>query len=83
MFAGIGTDQPGRTIAVGRDGRVVYAEGFGAARLEPRRPMTTDTVVDIGSTSKQFTATAVLLLADRGKIDLDARLSRYRPDLTH
>lgn len=43
--------------------------------------MTVDTVVDVGSVSKQFTATAILLLAERGAVDLDAPLSTYLPDL--
>jgi CubicO group peptidase (beta-lactamase class C family) len=72
---------PGCTIAVARDGAVVFAEAYGAAKLEPLTPMTTDTVVDIGSTSKQFTATSILLLADRGRIDLDAPIATYMSDL--
>ena len=74
-------DEPGCTVAVGRDGAVVFAEAYGAARLDPFEPMTVDTVVDIGSVSKQFTATAILLLAERGMVDLDAPLSTYLPDL--
>lgn len=81
LFAGVGPDDPGCTYAVGRDGRVVDAGAVGAARLDPREPMTTATVVDIGSTSKQFTATAVLLLAERGDVALDAPLARYLPGL--
>lgn len=81
LFAGVGSDDPGCTYAVGRDGRVVAAGAVGAARLDPLEPMTPETVVDIGSTSKQFTATAVLLLAQRGQVELDAPLSRYLPGL--
>ena len=65
----------------GGDGQVVFAEAYGAARLDPLEPMTVDTVVDIGSVSKQFTATAILLLAERGLVDLDASLATYLPDL--
>jgi CubicO group peptidase (beta-lactamase class C family) len=81
MFAPITADMPGCTVAASRGGEVVFAEAFGAARLDPTAPMTTDSVVDIGSTSKQFTATAVLLLASRGSIDLDAPLSSVLADL--
>ncbi|HEX3088117.1 MAG TPA: serine hydrolase domain-containing protein, partial [Ilumatobacteraceae bacterium] len=81
LFKKLSAGEPGCTVAVGRDGTVVFAEAYGAARLDPLEPMTVDTVVDIGSVSKQFTATAVLLLAERGKIDLDAPLSTYLPDL--
>jgi CubicO group peptidase (beta-lactamase class C family) len=81
VFAGLRGDDPGCTVAVGRGGAVVFAEAYGAARLDPFEPMTVDTVVDIGSVSKQFTATAILLLAERGAVDLDAPLSTYLPDL--
>ena len=81
MFASITPDMPGCTVAASRGGEVVFAEAVGAARLDPAVPMTTDTVVDIGSTSKQFTATAVLLLAERGEVDLDAPLSSVLDDL--
>jgi len=75
MFTSITPDLPGCTVAASRGGQVVYAEAFGAARLDPLEPMTTATIVDIGSTSKQFTATALLLLAQRGEVDLDAAVS--------
>ncbi len=81
MFAPITADVPGCTVAASRGGEVVFAEAFGAARLDATVPMTTDTVVDIGSTSKQFTATAVLLLVGRGELDLDAPLSSVLLDL--
>ena len=81
LFADLHGDDPGCTVAVGRDGAVVFAEAYGAARLDPFEPMTVDTVVDIASVSKQFTATAILLLAERGAVDLDAPLSTYLPDL--
>ena len=81
VFEEVQSDDPGCTVAVGRDGEVVFAEAYGAASLDPLEPMTVDTVVDIASTSKQFTATAILLLAQRGAIDLDAPLATYLPDL--
>ncbi len=81
LFASITAKTPGCTVAVSRDGEVQFAEAYGASRLGPRRAMTPKTVVDIGSTSKQFTATAVLLLARQGRIDLDATVSTYLPSL--
>lgn len=81
LFAGVAADHPGCTVAVSRQGQVVFAEAYGASRLEPLTPMDTDTVVDIGSTSKQFTATAILLLHERGFVDLDAPVWTYLPDL--
>jgi CubicO group peptidase (beta-lactamase class C family) len=81
IFEPLAADDPGCTIAVGRGGEVVYAEAFGAARLDPLEPMTTETIVDIGSTSKQFTANAILLLAEAGEIGLDDVLAEHLPDL--
>lgn len=81
LFASVATDDPGCTVAVARDGEIVFAKAYGAARLDPLEPMTTETVVDIGSTSKQFTATSILLLTERGDVDLDAALATYVPGL--
>jgi CubicO group peptidase (beta-lactamase class C family) len=81
LFASITATTPGCTVAVSREGEVQFAEAYGASRLGPRRAMTPATVVDIGSTSKQFTATAVLLLARQDRIDLNATVSTYLPSL--
>lgn len=77
FFASIGDDSPGCTVAVARDGRIVWSEAFGAAKLDPLTPMTTATVVDIGSTSKQFTASAVGLLVIEGDVDLNEPIATY------
>lgn len=77
LFEGIDPQGPGCSVAVSRSGEIVYAEAWGLADLDAGTPMTTDTVVDIGSTSKQFTATAALLLVERGDLDLDAPVSAY------
>ena len=76
-FARVSPGDPGCSIAVSRDGEVVFAEAYGAALVETGEPMTTETPVDVGSVSKQFTATAIALLAERGQVDLDASVSRY------
>jgi CubicO group peptidase (beta-lactamase class C family) len=80
MFADITDDDPGCSVAVARNGKVVFAEAYGAASLNPTVPMTTESLFDIGSTSKQFTATALQLLVDRSLADWDAPLSTYYPD---
>jgi CubicO group peptidase (beta-lactamase class C family) len=59
----------------------VYNEAFGASALDPTVPLTTDAVVDIGSTSKQFTATIAYLLASNGELDLDKAVRAYLPAL--
>ncbi len=75
------TDAPGCVLGVVREGRLVYRRGYGMADLERRVPMTSQTVVDIGSVSKQFTAMAAILLADRGRVSLDDPVRRYLPEL--
>src|SRR5215468_5771025 len=62
---------PGCALAVARDGRTVYAKGYGLANIEENVPITPQTVFDIGSTSKQFTAASVLLLEKQGKLSVN------------
>src|SRR5690606_12584046 len=70
---------PALSIAVGIDGAIVWSEGFGYADLELRVPVTPLTRFRIGSVSKPFTATAIGLLLEEGKLDLDAPVQRYVP----
>lgn len=74
-------DSPGCAVGVYRDGRILYARGYGMANLEHGVPNSPRTVFDIGSVSKQFTATAILLLAQDGKLALDDEVRRYVPEL--
>ncbi len=60
-------------------GKVVFEQGFGIADIEGKTPCTPSTNFRIASTSKQFTATAVMLLVDRGKLLLDDRLTTFFP----
>ncbi|WP_123995208.1 MULTISPECIES: serine hydrolase [Streptomyces] len=71
------TDAPGCAAAVGRRGDVVWEEGRGKADLATGRDITPKTVFDMASNSKQFTADAVLLLAGRGQLTLNAPLSDF------
>jgi D-alanyl-D-alanine carboxypeptidase len=71
---------PGLQVCVRRHGAVVFSEGFGKANLECGSPMTPRSVCRIGSVTKQFTAAAVLLLAQDGKLSLDDKLARFFPD---
>lgn len=75
------TDTPGCAVLVRREGRTVYARGFGMASLELGVAITPQTVMDIGSTSKQFTAAAIWLLAQDGKLSVDDEVQRYLPEL--
>jgi D-alanyl-D-alanine carboxypeptidase len=77
------TGAPGASLAVVKDGAIVYAKAYGAARLGPPPLAATETMrFSIGSISKQFTASAILLLAEEGKISLDDRVVRWLPGLT-
>lgn len=70
---------PGLSAALGIDGRIVFAEGFGWADLENRVPVTADTKFRIGSVSKPLTAAAMGLLVERGQLNLDAEIQEYVP----
>lgn len=74
-------DTPGGEVAVFRDGKTVFAKAYGMANLTYGIPFRLDTRTNIGSTSKQFTAFAVMLLVEEGKIDLDADVRTYLPEL--
>ena len=76
------TGVPSASVAVVKDGTVSYAHAYGNARLEPPTPATAEMRYKIGSISKQFTATAVLMLAEQGKLSLDDPVSRFVPDLS-
>src|SRR5689334_6023324 len=73
---------PSASIAVVKDGQIVYLKTYGDARLEPKTPASTDMRYSIGSISKQFTAAALLLLHEQRKLSLDDKVSKYIPDLT-
>jgi CubicO group peptidase (beta-lactamase class C family) len=74
-------DEPGCSAAVGVEGEVVWAGARGLADLATGRALTPATTLDIASVSKQFTATAVLLLAGEGRLALTDPLSRWVPGL--
>lgn len=76
------TGVPSASVAVVKDGAIVYEHAYGNARLEPPAAATTQMHYSIGSISKQFTASAVLLLAEEGKLSLDDRVVRWLPELT-
>jgi CubicO group peptidase (beta-lactamase class C family) len=68
---------PGLSLAVLKDGKVVKASGYGAANLETGTPASPETEYRIASISKQFIATAVLLLAQEGRVGLDDKAAKY------
>ena len=72
---------PGLSAAILEDGEVLWTEGFGYADVERRVPATPDTLYHIASVTKTFTAILVLQLVEQGKLDLDAPVSRYVPEI--
>ncbi|HEY7022167.1 MAG TPA: serine hydrolase domain-containing protein [Ktedonobacterales bacterium] len=73
-------DGPGVAVAVIRDGKTIYKSGYGFAHLEWRQPIGPETVLGLGSVTKPFTAQAVLLLEQQGKLRLDDEIIQYLPD---
>jgi CubicO group peptidase (beta-lactamase class C family) len=73
---------PSASIAVVRGGKSVYARAYGDARLDPRTPATSAMRYSVGSISKQFTAAAILMLQQQGKLSLDDKVAKYFPELT-
>lgn len=75
-------NQPGAAILVAKNDKVIFRKGYGLASLNPDKPVTPDMVFRIGSITKQFTSTAILKLAEQGKVDLKADITRYLTDFS-
>src|SRR5450432_2517280 len=71
---------PGVSLAVMRDGKIIKTTGYGLANVELNVPMAPQMVFHSGSLAKAFTATAVMMLVEEGKIGLDDKISKYLPD---
>jgi CubicO group peptidase (beta-lactamase class C family) len=74
-------DSPGCTLAIIKDGKIIYQRGYGTADLEHDIPISPASVFYVGSVSKQFTAFAIALLAQQGKLALDDDARKYLPEL--
>lgn len=73
---------PSASIALVRNGNLVYLHAYGKARLDPAMPATPEMQYSIGSVSKQFTAALILMLVQEGKMTLDDPVGKYLPELT-
>ena len=71
---------PGASVMVIHNGKPIFAKGFGLADLDKKTPCTTNTNFRLASVTKQFTAMAVLMLVERGKLSLDDRLTDAFPE---
>jgi CubicO group peptidase (beta-lactamase class C family) len=76
------TGVPSASVAVVKGGKLAYTHAYGQARLEPPTPATPDMRYSIGSISKQFTAAAILILQEQGKLSVDDAVGKYIPRLT-
>jgi CubicO group peptidase (beta-lactamase class C family) len=76
------TGVPSASIAIVQAGAITYLQAYRDGRIEPHKPALPSMRYSIGSISKQFTAAAVLLLAEQGKLSLDDPASRFVPNLT-
>lgn len=74
-------DSPGFALAIIKNGKLIYKRGYGTANLEHNIPISSTTVFRLGSTSKQFTATSIILLAEQGKLSLDDDIRKYLPEM--
>src|SRR4051812_22947899 len=72
---------PGCALAVLKNGHTVYGKGYGLASVELNAPITPQTIFDLGSTSKQFTAASILLLEQEGKLSVNDDVRKYIPEL--
>lgn len=81
IFAAYNTHTPGCAVGVAEKGAAVLTAGYGMADLERNVAITADTVFESGSVAKQFTAAALILLAQQGKISLDDPMRKYLPEL--
>jgi CubicO group peptidase (beta-lactamase class C family) len=81
LFSGMNAKTPGCALGVARDGKPVFARGYGMADLEHDAPISPSTPFYMASVSKQFAAMSVLLLVEDGKVSLDDSVRKYLPEL--
>src|SRR5262245_20010702 len=79
LAEGVQSASPGAAVMVLHRGEVVFQKGYGLADLEKKVPVTPTTTFELASVSKPFTALAILILMERGEIDLDDDIRLYVP----
>ena len=82
IFRAISSETPGCAAGVSQQGKVVLTRYYGLANLEKRTPLSASSLFDIGSTQKQFTATAILLLEQDGRLSLSDDIRKHLPELS-
>ncbi|MBC7934942.1 MAG: beta-lactamase family protein [Rhizobacter sp.] len=81
IFARYKPPNPGAQFAISRNGNIIFSKAWGMADLEHNVSLTTESISEAGSVSKQFTAAAILLLEQQGKLSLDDDVKKYVPEL--
>jgi len=81
IFARYKPGNPGAQLAIGRHDKIIFSKAWGMADLEHTIPLTTESITEAGSVSKQFTAAAILLLEQQGKLSLDDDVRKHVPEL--
>tara|TARA_R110002049_G_scaffold300580_1_gene491543 strand:+ start:282 stop:1667 length:1386 start_codon:yes stop_codon:yes gene_type:complete len=73
-------NEPGITILVAKDGKAIYKKALGKSNLELNIPIEVNSVFQIGSITKQFTAVSILMLAEQGKLNIEDKIGKYIPE---
>lgn len=81
LFSSYNSKTAGVAVGIVKDGKLIYKKGFGTANLEYDIPITSKTIFNVGSVSKQFTTFSIYLLERQGKISLDDDVRKYIPEL--
>ena len=76
-----GETSPGGVVGIFMDGRIIYSKGYGVANLDYDIPITPQSVLRIGSISKQFIAMCIAMLAEQGKLSFDDDIRTYLPEM--
>ena len=71
---------PGATFLISKNGEIVYKKAFGLSNLDLTLPMHTENVFEIASMTKQFTAISILMLVEKGKLQVDDEITKFIPD---
>jgi len=73
-------NEPGATFLISKNGKIVYKKAFGLSNLELNIPMHSENIFEIASMTKQFTAISILMLVEKGKLNLDDEITKFIPD---
>ncbi|PZR26334.1 MAG: serine hydrolase [Citrobacter freundii] len=81
IFAQYTAKEPGCQLSISYKGKLIFSKAWGMANLETGTPLTMNSVIEAGSVSKQFTAAAILLLEQQGKLSLEDDIRKYLPEI--